>query len=284
MRSPIRWFGGKGKMTAKLLPLIPPHQTYVEPFGGGASLLFAKPPSPVEVYNDLDSGLVNLFRVLRDPEKFERFHQMALLTPYSREEYYDCRATWESCEDEVERAWRWFVVARMSFGGHFGSGWGLEVSSIHNGFFGAIESLPEVANRLLQAQVQVEHRDFREIFKQYDTPGTYFYCDPPYISETRKTGEYKYEMTLEDHEELVQLLLDIKGNAMLSGYNHAAYRPLEEAGWYKKSWNTACHAAGRPRASGIRGKGAALKMQPRTETVWIKRLPTHEVTLVSLDP
>lgn len=61
LRSPIRWLGGKGLIVAKLLPLIPPHRIYVEPFGGGANLLLAKEPSLVEVYNDLDSGLVNFF-------------------------------------------------------------------------------------------------------------------------------------------------------------------------------------------------------------------------------
>ncbi len=68
LRSPILWFGGKGNMVAKILPLFPPHRIYVEPFGGGASLLMAKAPAPVEVYNDLDSGLVNLFRVLTAAE------------------------------------------------------------------------------------------------------------------------------------------------------------------------------------------------------------------------
>jgi len=68
LRSPMWWFGGKGKMVKKLLPLIPQHKIYVEVFGGGASLLFAKEPSPVEVYNDLNSDLVNFFRVLRDPK------------------------------------------------------------------------------------------------------------------------------------------------------------------------------------------------------------------------
>lgn len=107
-------------MVAKLLPLIPPHKIYVEVFGGGASLLFAKEPSPVEVYNDLDSGLVNFFRVLRDPGKFEKFYRKVCFTPYSREEYCFCRDTWGECKDDVERAYRWFVVARMSFSGKFG--------------------------------------------------------------------------------------------------------------------------------------------------------------------
>lgn len=101
MGSPITWFGGKGMMASKILPYFPEHHTYAEPFGGGASMLFAKPPSPVEVYNDMDSGLVNFFRVLRDPEAFERFHHLAALTPYSREEYCHCRSTWESAKGEL---------------------------------------------------------------------------------------------------------------------------------------------------------------------------------------
>lgn len=87
-------------MLGRLLPLIPPHHTYVEVFGGGAALLFNKEPSPVEVYNDIDGNLVNFFRVLRDPEKFQRFYQLLQLTPYSREEFRYCfnPKAWERLE------------------------------------------------------------------------------------------------------------------------------------------------------------------------------------------
>src|SRR3954471_23822281 len=96
LRSPITWFGGKGMLARKIAPLFPPHHCYVEPFCGGASCLFAKPPSPVEVINDLDSDIVTFFRVLRDPQKFEAFYRLAALTPYSREEYCRHRANWRS--------------------------------------------------------------------------------------------------------------------------------------------------------------------------------------------
>ena len=119
MRSPIKWFGGKGGFVQNILPLVPKHKIYVEVFGGGASLLFAKTPAPVEVYNDVDSGLVGFFRVLRDKEKAAELWRVACLSPYSREEYGFCRETWEECKDEVERARRWFVVVRQSFGGLF---------------------------------------------------------------------------------------------------------------------------------------------------------------------
>lgn len=78
-------------MVKKLLPLVPKHRIYVEVFGGGASLLLAKEPSLVEVYNDLDAGLVNMFRVIRDPDLFAEFHRRVQLIPYSRGEFYRYR-------------------------------------------------------------------------------------------------------------------------------------------------------------------------------------------------
>ena len=120
-------------MVKKILTLFPAHHTYVEAFGGGASLLFTKKPSRVEVYNDIDSGLVGFFRVLRDREKFERFHEWVQMTPYAREEYNHCLATWQDCEDEVERAYRWYVVARQSFSGKFGESWSSSVTSSSRG-------------------------------------------------------------------------------------------------------------------------------------------------------
>lgn len=271
LRSPIRWFGGKGEMVVRLLPLLPPHSIYVEPFGGGASLLFAKEPSPVEVYNDLDSGLVNFFRVLRDSQKFARFYHLATLTPYSREEYYFCRETWEDCEDEVERAYRWFVVARGSFSGRFGSGWAYTVSASSakqtSKWISILGMLPAIHGRMMQ--VQIEHDDFARIIERYDAPETLFYLDPPYIAETRRSGGYKHEMSIDDHKRLVEMLLNIKGKALLSGYKHDIYEPLEQAGWERRDFETACHAAGRTRGTGILGQGAAKLRQARVESVWI---------------
>ena len=280
LRSPMWWFGGKGKMVKKLLPLIPQHKIYVEVFGGGASILFAKEPSPVEVYNDLNSDLVNFFRVLRDPQKFAEFHRLVSLTPYSREEYNFCRKTWESCEDDVERAYRWFVVARMSFSGHFSNSWSFVVTKSSrgmaagvSGWLSSIDMLPEIHGRMMR--VQIDDDDFRMIIPRYDTPDTCFYMDPSYVPETRKSQDvYKYEMTLQDHQDLVAMLLDVKGAVILSGYRHDVYTPLELAGWTRHDFPTACWAAGDTRYTGIQGKGAALEMVPRIESVWLNQLAT----------
>jgi DNA adenine methylase len=265
------WFGGKGLMVNKLLPLIPNHRTYVEVFGGGASLLFAKPVSRLEVYNDVDSGLVNFFRVLRDPDTFSELHRLVSLTPYSREEYSDCLNKVNE-GSRVERAYRFYIVARMSFSGRFGAGFGFSVSATFNSMAGAvskylssIEGLPQIHKRLMR--VQVECQDFREILNNYDTDNTFFYVDPPYVKDTRKSGGYECELGDDDHKDLVELLLGIKGKALLSCYWNPIYKPLVEGGWRRVDYKTSCSAAGRTRNSNLRGAGAATKLQPRVETV-----------------
>lgn len=154
-------------MVHHLVPMIPPHHTYVEPFAGAASLFWAKPPSPVEVLNDLNSGLVNFYRVLRDPDQFPAFQKEVSLTPYSREEFSDARESWEQETDPVQKAARWFVLARQSFAGRLEKGgWGLTITESNRGmskeissYLGVIDKLPEFHARLRMAQI--EHQDFR---------------------------------------------------------------------------------------------------------------------------
>lgn len=262
-------------MVKHLLNFVPPHYTYVEPFGGAAWLLFAKPPSPVEVYNDIDSGLVNFYRVLRDPEKFKEFYRLVSLTPYSREEFYYCRSTWKECENDVEKAYRWFVAVRMVFGGSLQScGFGYAVRASNRGMAGtvsrwlsAIDLLPQIHDRL--RVVQIDHDDFEKVIKRYDTDETFFYLDPPYVKSTRRSGEYYHEMDDSDHERLVNVLLNIKGMAVLSGYPNDIYRLLVENGWYYKEFEIVCRAAGRTRSSGLQGPGKLKEHQQRTEAIWI---------------
>jgi len=261
-------------MIAKLVPMLPQCHTYVEPFGGGASVLFARTPSPVEVYNDLDSGLVGFFRVIADPTLFAQFYRRVEALPYAREIYDDCRSTWADQTDLIERTWRWFVVARQSFSGDFGGGsWGSSVTTSTRGmaatcsqFFSTIDALPEISVRL--RRVQIEHIDWRVILDRYDTLDTLFYLDPPYIHSTRSASKYRHEMVDSDHIDLVERLLKIRGMAALSGYNNTIYDRLYNAGWDRIQWHVVCSAAGRTQATGIRGKGSLLCMQPRTEVLW----------------
>jgi DNA adenine methylase len=270
LRPPLRWFGGKQRLAPKLIPLIPTHSTYVEVFAGGAAVFFAKEISPLEVINDLDSGIVNLYRVLRDKEKFQEFRFRVALSPFSREEYEYCRATWWQCEDDVEKARRWFVVTRQCFGGIFGSSFGVSVTTGKNGMAGnvasylkAIDRLPEISARFMR--VQIENKDFRDIIKQYDRPTTFFYLDPPYVADTRKSPKvYAHEMTDADHQDLVELLLNLKGKAMLSGYDTGIYKPLEEAGWDKSTFKAYCSV------STLTANDKSYEEKCREECAWIK--------------
>jgi DNA adenine methylase len=263
-------------MVKKLIPLVPEHRIYVEVFGGGASLLLAKEPALVEVYNDLDAGLVNLFRVLRDPALFAEFRRRVQLTPYSRGEFYRYRELWRAGQapaDPVENAASFFVLARQNFGGMFGKSWGVAVSTSSRGmasevskWLSAIDHLPEVAERFLR--VQVECLDWRRLLPIYDTAETFFYLDPPYLAATRKDGQYAHELADSDHEALVGALLALKGKALLSGYANPLYAKLEAAGWRRRDYATSCFAAGRTRASGLRGSSSVTDKAARTETIW----------------
>jgi len=274
MRSPITWFGGKGPLVKLLLELMPPHRFYVEPFGGSAALLFAKPPAEVETYNDIDEGVVNLFHVLRDPDQFREFKRLCSFTLYSRAEYNEARRTWVSERDPVRRAWKWFVVNRMSFGGQFGSSFGTTITTSSANMacechkWLAAKKRLDAARRRLE-RVQIECADWRVILKRYCGEGYLCYCDPPYVHSTRKRERYKHELTDDDHEELVEKLLEYDGMVMLSGYRNAIYERLEREGWTRHDKETSCHVAGRTRATGILGEGAAKRMQPRVESVWL---------------
>lgn len=272
-RGPISWFGGKGNMLNKLLAFVPPHHTYCEVFGGGAALLFNKPPAPVDVYNDLDQGLVGFFRVLQNPDQFPELLRRLSVTLYSRDEYNVCRDTWRQQDDPVERARRWYVTARQSFSGNFAISWSFSRAASSRGmamsaskWLSAIDALPEFHVRIMR--VQIECDDWRVVLYNYDTPDTLFYLDPPYVHDTRSGGRYAHEMTDSDHAELITAIQAIEGMVLLSGYDNPIYRPLVDAGWHTKSWETASHAAGKTRNTGILGEGVALKMQPRTEMVW----------------
>lgn len=291
LKNPIKWFGGKGKMRDKIVPILEqiPHKRYAEPFGGGASILIAKKPALIETYNDIDNGLYDFFMVLSDPDDFKQFLRRVRVLPYSRQLYNECRANWQTEPDKIKRVAMWFVLARQGFGGQFGSSWGTVVTTSKrcmaqttSSWISTIAALPRVHQRL--QRVQIENADWRRIIERYDTDETLFYLDSPYTLSQRSAGGYAHELQDQDHADLVKILLSIKGYAALSGYPNDIYKPLEQAGWERIDWQTACFAAGRTRASNLQGKGAAMKHQGRTECLWVspgalvKQLSLFEVT------
>ena len=262
-RVPLSHPGGKYFLASKIIPLIPPHITYVEVFGGAAQLLFRKPPSRIEVYNDINGDLVNFFRVLRDPEKSKRLQELLYLTPYSREEWNFCRENLHDPEiDDVERARRFFVTIRQSFSGK-NDAWGYSKKQRKISFHYIIDYFPEFHERI--RNVQVENDDFEKVIRRYDTPDTFFFCDPPYVHHTVRVRTELLEMSIEDHERLVDVLLGIEGKAMLCGYDNEIYKTLEEKGWKKIRFTVITTLPNSHQTGG--------KRKRRSEYVWINYKP-----------
>jgi len=246
---PLKWHGGKQPLARRIVALMPAHTTYVEPFAGGLAVLLAKSPEGVsEIVNDIDSLLMNFWNVLREEKPFARFRRMAEATPF-------CEATWRTCEADlksdgsVRRAWGFFVRCRQSLAGRMKSFAPLSVNRTRRGmneqaaaWLSAVEGLPEVHERL--KRVSMLNRDASEVIRQHDSPNTLFYCDPPYVPESRAAREvYAHEMTLNQHVQLLELLKLIRGKVILSGYPKPLYDETL-AGWQRIDIDRANSAAG----------------------------------------
>ena len=244
--SPVTWYGGKSRLAKRIISYFPPHEAYLEPFGGSMAVLLNKPPCRTETYNDIHKGLASLFLVIRDPDLCEDLRRQLELTLYSRAEF---DFALEPSDDPVEAARRFIVRQRQSFGGlGFQSGsWSYIRNEPENRKAATIMRWDRLVNTIRAVHerirnIQIECCDFREAIRRYDHPDTLIYCDPPYVQETRGKNRYKHEMTLIDHADLVELLLDAKGMVVLSGYRHDAYLPLERAGWRLVEIPTRCYA------------------------------------------
>ena len=231
--SPLSWIGGKFYLAGKLIKLFPEHKTYVEAFGGAAHVLFRKAPSPIEVYNDIDDRLVNFFNVVHDEVKCAELRSRVERTLYARSVFNAAKA--DGGGDEIDRAYNFFVVNRMSFGAKMGT-WGVDVThdrNCANVWAGIADRIKTGFQRM--KHVQIENSGFEYILKRYDYAGAFFYLDPPYPFTGERGADkiYRYEMTDGDHARMVRILLEIKGKAMLSGYDSPLYDALCGNGWRK---------------------------------------------------
>jgi len=261
IKSPVlRYHGGKFRMSDWIQSFFPIHSIYVEPFGGAASVLMTKKPSEREVYNDLDSEIVNVFEVLRNqPEELAR---LINLTPYAREEW---KRSYKTTDNKIELARRTIFRAYASFGsaGATKGTSGFRCYSKPDSTFSPKEwnayanKIEAFTDRL--RSVIIENKNAIDVITDHDHEKTLFFIDPPYITETRVmapgTKYYRHEMDNDAHQELIETILELKGYVVLSGYDHPIYNALCENGWQKHHKQA--------RAQAHRGTGV------RIETVWL---------------
>jgi len=215
---PFGWYGGKYSHLDWLLPLLPACHHYCEPFAGSGAALLNRRPSPIESYNDLDGEVCNFFRVLRDDK--EKLVEAIGLTPFSREEFALACKLDPTCLP-LERARRFYIRARQVRTGLAQTAsigrWAnckdtsrAGMSGVISRWLGGVEMLPSIAERLLR--VQIENRPAADVIHLYDSPSTLFYCDPPYVHETRGDSKaYGHEMTDEQHRRLADILNSCRG-------------------------------------------------------------------------
>ena len=220
MIGPLPYIGGKNRLATKIISLLPEHITYVEPFAGGAQVLFHKRPSNVEVLNDLDFDIVNFFRVCQwHYEELVRYLRFCLASRRLHELH---RATDPASLTDIQRAGRFFYLQKNSFGGlvakqnyHYG------VTQPSNFNPWRIPEIIEQTHRRL-ARVQIESLPYERVLQRYDRPTTVFYLDPPYWQ--RKL--YKFNFSDDDFQTLEQRLHGIKGRFVLSLDDHPEVRKL----------------------------------------------------------
>lgn len=226
---PLRYTGAKWKLADWILSHFPPHDIYVEPYCGGASIFFRKEPSKVEVLNDLNGDVVNFFRVLR--EQPDKLIKAIDLTPFSREEY---DLAFVPSEDPIEKARRFYVLCWQSFGMFGGrkTGWRRQLNINRGtnitGEWNRLDGLWYAVRRLKAAQI--ESKPALELIQAADSKDTLFYVDPPYVLSSRSQSvgrkRYAHEMTDDDHRQLAGVLHHLKGMVILSGYDSPLYREL----------------------------------------------------------
>ncbi|MCY3011156.1 MAG: DNA adenine methylase [Planctomycetota bacterium] len=295
LTQPIKWHGGKYYLRAWILGLMPPHLHYVEPFFGGGGILLARDPNrdwmfdandpnksgkklsaafqgSSEVANDIHGELINFWKVLQSPEDFELFRRKVEATPFSEAEFDEALAesrlqtephTEPASESKVERAVRFFILARQSRQGLMKDFATLSRNRTRSrmneqvsAWLNVIEGLPDVHQRL--RSVVILNQNALDVIRKQDGEHTLFYCDPPYLHETRSTtGEYAHEMTEPQHRELLDVLANIQGKFMLSGYPSDLYAQWEKKyGWKRHDYL-------------IDNKAAAGKVkETKTECLW----------------
>lgn len=219
VRPAVRWPGGKSRLLHHLLPLIPPHTCYCEPFAGGLAVLLAKPRSAVEVINDRHGDLVVFYRCVR-------FHSEALLTELdfvlnSRREFMDFRA--QPGLTDIQRASRWYYRNRLCFGGTSIDHMGTSAMSAGDSRARRLEAIRELSVRL--DRTLIEELDWEACVRRYDRPSTAFFLDPPYT----ECGDTAYAAwSNADVMKLREVLRSLKGTWLLTMNDAPAVRQIFE--------------------------------------------------------
>lgn len=249
MRSLLKIHGGKSLISKYVISYFPPHTKYIETCVGGCSIILNKPFSQIEIINDIDENLFNLLYCLKNSSDFiSRVNKVE----YTKENFDEAKANGFGQINEL-------ILKRFSRGGlGCDFSWSERQRGNRPGEVNAWENfkkdLPKIAERLKNVQIRNSH--LFKLIRKEDSNESFFYIDPPYLPSTRITkNAYRNEMTEKEHIELAEIINDVKGKVLLSGYPSSLYDELY------KGWNV--NVKDVPNHS-----GQSKKKQRRTECLW----------------
>ncbi len=233
LRPPITYYGGKQKLSGTIVPMIPDHTLYCEPFVGGGAIFYSKPPSEVEVLNDTNRELINFYRVVQ--QDFVGLEKEIRITLHSRLQHKHATVINSHPElfSEIKRAWAVWVLCAQSFASQMGGPFGFDKSrnTTTRKITNKRESFTEELAIRLQ-NVQLECADALYVIKSRDTASSFFYLDPPYYNSD--CGHYD-GYTIEDFEALLKVLAGVQGRFILSSYPSDILTTFTRAnGWHYK--------------------------------------------------
>jgi DNA adenine methylase len=217
MRTPITYYGGKQSMVKLIIPMIPAHKIYCEPFFGGGAVFFSKTPSYLEVINDTNNRLITFYEQMRD--NFEALNGLISTTLHSEKMHLKARDIYYGRiqATPTEIAWSVWVLTNMSFSGsiHGGWKWCNGTKGSHSVRFISKKALDFTLLKNRLQNVQISNKNALEVIQQRDTTDTFFYLDPPYPGA--KQAHY-YGYSMKDFSELLEILRTIKGKFLLSNF------------------------------------------------------------------
>ena len=259
MKPMLAYYGGKQRIASKIIPLIPKHTVYVEPFCGGATILFKKPWPNItnnlhyrEVINDIDDRLVNLYRQVIENGEVLKIKIDATLYSESDHKRSAYILKNQSEFSDLERAWAYYVNVKQSFANELIRGWGRGVYSDNHASSWSKNS--DIKNYITRMKsVHISCQDALKVIKQWDSPQTFFYCDPPYPGTAQ---HYSNEYTLYEFKCLIDALDNCNGNFILSCYKTDLEIPND---WEKFEFKSYCYASGKGKVNADRTRKSTKK-------------------------
>ena len=238
------YYGGKQRLVSRLLPLIPNHSVYLEPFCGGATVLFCKPPVFPgnsdyyrEIINDTNADIYNFYKQMRDngPD----LCRMIELTLYHEKEYKEAVTLYKSgLGSPLDRAHAFYVNIQMGFANKLNAGWRRSVNSRNEAqtWANKVDKIRDYIPRL--KYVHISCTDALTCLKQFSSPQSFAYCDPPYPDTNQ--GHYS-GYTKADFAALVDVLDQFQGSFLLSCYDFEGIKVPEN--WERYEFKTVMSAA-----------------------------------------